>query len=94
MTQSIVLPLSRPIVGVASVFAVIATWKDYLWPMLVLPSPDKQLLSVRLPTLERGTQLDLFIASLAIATLFPIALFLIFQRMFLRGGGLSGAIKG
>lgn len=94
MTQSIVLPLSRPIVGVVSVFAVIATWKDYLWPMLVLPSPDKQLLSVRLPTLERGTQLDLFIASLAIATLFPIALFLIFQRMFLRGGGLSGAIKG
>lgn len=94
MTQSIVLPLSRPIVGVVSVFAVIATWKDYLWPMLVLPSPDKQPLSVRLPTLERGIQLDLFIASLAIATLFPIALFLIFQRMFLRGGGLSGAIKG
>ncbi len=91
---SIVLPLSRPIVGVVSVFAVIATWKDYLWPMLVLPSPDKQPLSVRLPTLERGIQLDLFIASLAIATLFPIALFLIFQRMFLRGGGLSGAIKG
>jgi len=94
LTQSIVLPLSRPIVGVVSVFAVIATWKDCLWPMLVLPSPDKQPLSVRLPTLERGIQLDLFIASLAIATLFPIALFLIFQRMFLRGGDLSGAIKG
>ena len=53
-----------------------------------------QPLSVRLPTLERGIQLDLFLASLAIATLFPIALFLIFQRMFLSGGGLSGAIKG
>jgi multiple sugar transport system permease protein len=91
---SICLPMSRPIVGVVSVFAVIATWKDYLWPMLVLPTPANQPLSVRLPTLERGIQLDLFIASLAIATLFPIALFLIFQRMFLRGGGLSGAIKG
>ncbi len=91
---SICLPLSRPIVGVVSVFAVIATWKDYLWPMLVLPTPANQPLSVRLPTLERGIQLDLFLASLAIATLFPIALFLIFQRMFLRGGGLSGAIKG
>lgn len=44
--------------------------------------------------LERGIQLDLFIASLAVATLFPIILFLIFQRMFLSGGGLSGAIKG
>lgn len=91
---SIVLPMSRPIVGVVSVFAVIATWKDYLWPMLVLSNPDKQPLSVRLPNLERGIQLDLFLASLAIATLFPIVLFLIFQRMFLRGGGLSGAIKG
>jgi multiple sugar transport system permease protein len=91
---SIVLPMSRPIVGVVSVFAVIATWKDYLWPMLVLPTVEKQPLSVRLPTLERGIQLDLFIASLAVATLFPIILFLVFQRMFLRGGGLSGAIKG
>jgi multiple sugar transport system permease protein len=91
---SIVLPMSRPIVGVVSVFAVIATWKDYLWPMLVLPTVEKQPLSVRLPTLERGIQLDLFIASLAVATLFPIILFLVFQRMFLRGEGLSGAIKG
>jgi multiple sugar transport system permease protein len=91
---SIVLPMSRPIVGVVSVFAVIATWKDYLWPKLVLPSLAVQPLSVRLPDLERGIQLDLFLASLAVATLFPIALFLIFQRMFLSGGALSGAIKG
>jgi multiple sugar transport system permease protein len=91
---SIVLPMSRPIVGVVSVFAVIATWKDYLWPMLVLPTPANQPLSVRLPTLQGGIQLDLFLACLAIATLFPIALFLVFQRMFLSGGGLSGAIKG
>ena len=91
---SICLPMSRPIVGVVSVFAVIATWKDYLWPMLVLPTPANQPLSVRLPALERGIQLDLFLASLAIATLFPIVLFLIFQRMFLRGDNLSGAIKG
>jgi multiple sugar transport system permease protein len=91
---SIVLPMSRPILGVVSVFAVIATWKDYLWPMLVLPTPANQPLSVRLPTLQQGIQLDLFLASLAIATLFPIVLFLIFQRMFLTGGGISGAIKG
>jgi len=91
---SILLPLSRPIIGVVSVFAVIATWKDYLWPMLVLPNPALQPLSVRLPTLERGIELDLFLASLAVATLVPIVLFLIFQRMFLNGGGLSGAVKG
>jgi multiple sugar transport system permease protein len=91
---SIVLPMSRPIIGVVSVFAVIATWKDFLWPLLVLPNPNLQPLSVRLPTLQPTTPLDIFIAALTIASVIPIALFLVFQRMFLRGGGLSGAIKG
>jgi multiple sugar transport system permease protein len=35
-----------------------------------------------------------FIAALAISSLIPILLFLLFQRLFLRGAGLSGAIKG
>jgi multiple sugar transport system permease protein len=91
---SIVLPLSRPIIGVVSVFAVIGTWKDYLWPLLVLPNPNMQPLSVRLPTLQPTTPLDLFLAALAISTLIPIVLFLFFQRMFLQGGDVSGAVKG
>jgi multiple sugar transport system permease protein len=91
---SIVLAMSRPIIGVVSVFAVIGTWKDYLWPLLVLRNPNIQPLSVRLPTLQPATELDIFLAALSIATLFPIALFLLFQRMFLRGEGLGGAIKG
>jgi multiple sugar transport system permease protein len=90
----IVLPMSRPIIGVVSVFAVIATWKDYLWPLLVLRNPDLQPLSVRLPTLQPTTDLGIFIAALTISSLIPIALFLLFQRLFLRGPGLSGAIKG
>jgi multiple sugar transport system permease protein len=90
----IVLPMSRPIIGVVSVFAVIATWKDYLWPLLVLRKPDLQPLSVRLPTLQGTTDLGVFIAALTISSLIPIALFLVFQRLFLRGPGLSGAIKG
>src|SRR4029078_1270962 len=91
---SIVLPMSRPILGVVSVFAIIATWKDYLWPLLVLPNPDVQPLSVRLAPLQRWIELDVFLAALLIATVIPIGLFLIFQRIFLRGSGLSGAIKG
>ncbi len=91
---SIVLPMSKPILGVVSVFAVIATWKDYLWPLLVLPSPAIQPLSVRLPNLQRATELDVFLAALAISTLIPIAIFLPLQRLFLRGAGLGGAVKG
>ncbi len=91
---SIVLPMSRPILGVVSVFAVIATWKDYLWPLLVLRNPNLQPLSVRLPTLQATTDLGVFIAALTISSIIPIVLFLIFQRLFLRGESLSGALKG
>jgi multiple sugar transport system permease protein len=91
---SIVLPMSRPIIGVVSVFAVIATWKDYLWPLLVIREPDLQPLSVRLPILAPTTDLGVFIAALTISSLIPITLFLLFQRLFLRSEGVGGALKG
>jgi multiple sugar transport system permease protein len=91
---SIVLPMSRPILGVVSVFAIIASWKDFLWPLLVLPNPDLQPLSVRLPSIENTTDLGVFLAALAIATIIPVLLFLALQRVFLQSAGLSGAVKG
>lgn len=91
---SIVLPMSKPILGVVSVFAILASWKDYLWPLLVLRDPAMQPLSVRLPTLQDAIPLDIYLAALAIATLVPVVLFLVFQRMFLHGAGLGGAVKG
>jgi multiple sugar transport system permease protein len=91
---SIVLPMSRPIIGVVSVFAVIASWKDFLWPLLVLPKPEIQPLSVRLPAIAGTTDLGVLMAALAIATLIPVALFLIFQNLFLNSNSLSGAVKG
>ena len=90
----IVLPMSRPILGVVSVFAVIATWKDYLWPLLVLPDPDVQPLSVRLPTLQGAIETDVFLAALFISSLIPIVIFLVFQRLFLNAEGVEGAVKG
>ena len=91
---SIVLPMSRPILGVVSVFAIINAWKDYLWPSLVLANPAVQPLSVRLPLIQPQIELDVFLAALAISTLIPIVLFLIFQGAFLRSAGLGGAVKG
>jgi multiple sugar transport system permease protein len=90
---SIVLPMSRPIIGVVSVFAVIASWKDFLWPFLVLKSDSVKPLSVYLQSManvDKGT----LMAALAISTTIPIVMFLVFQRMFLRGAGLGGAVKG
>ncbi|HET8894751.1 MAG TPA: carbohydrate ABC transporter permease [Gaiellaceae bacterium] len=91
---SIVLPMSKPILGVVSIFAVLASWKDFLWPLLVLTNPNEQPLSVRLPNIQAQTSLGVFLAAMFIACLVPIAGFVVFQRSFLRGPGLSGAIKG
>jgi multiple sugar transport system permease protein len=92
---SIVLPLSKPILGVVSVFAILAEWKNFLWPFLVLTnSPDRQPLSVRLPAIQPQTQIGVLLASMLIASLVPLIGFLIFQRTFLRGTGLGGALKG
>ncbi|HVW90882.1 MAG TPA: carbohydrate ABC transporter permease [Gaiellaceae bacterium] len=90
----IVLPMSKPILGVVSVFAVLASWKDFLWPLLVLTDPNKQPLSVRLPSIQSQTELGVFLAAMFIACLVPVAGFLVFQRSFLRGNGIGGAIKG
>jgi multiple sugar transport system permease protein len=90
----IVLPMSKPILAVVSIFAVLVSWKDFLWPYLVLPNPNVQPLSVRLPSIQSQTSVGVFLAAMFIACLVPIAGFLIFQRSFLRGTGLSGAIKG
>ncbi|AYF96897.1 carbohydrate ABC transporter permease [Protaetiibacter intestinalis] len=94
MFWSIVLPMSRPIVGVVSVFIIIASLKDYLWPKLVLPDAAVQPLGVRLPNIQSQTELDVTLAALAISTIIPVVLFLVFQRVFLRGAGLGGAVKG
>jgi multiple sugar transport system permease protein len=90
----IVLPLSKPILGVVSLFAILASWKDFLWPLLVLQNPDLQPLSVRLPSIQAQTSLGVFLAAMFIACIVPIVGFLIFQRSFLRGTGLGGAVKG
>jgi multiple sugar transport system permease protein len=90
---SLVLPLSRPILGVVALLSIISSWKDYLWPLLVLTNPDLQPVSVALPKIAKVTELNIQLAGLFLALLIPVVLFLVFQRAFLRGVGLSGGIK-
>ncbi len=42
----IILPLSRPVLAVITIFTVVASWKDFLWPLLVLGNTTLQPLSV------------------------------------------------
>ena len=59
------------------------------------PQRSQQAAGVGSPADNLGqTELGVFLAAMLIACLVPIVGFLIFQRSFLRGTGLSGALKG
>jgi multiple sugar transport system permease protein len=90
---SVVLPMSRPILGVVSIFAVVAVWKDFLWPLLVLTQTSAQTVNVGLNQLSVGIAQNIFIAALAIASVPTIVFFVIFQRNIMAGltvGGVKG----
>ncbi|MFD4639623.1 carbohydrate ABC transporter permease [Lentzea sp. NPDC058436] len=89
----IVLPISRPILAVVSIFAVVAAWKDFIWPLLVFPDPAKQTLSVALQRFAPDTPINLLLAGLVLASLPMVALFLAFQRHIL-AGLTAGGVKG
>jgi multiple sugar transport system permease protein len=89
---SIILPISRPILGVVSIFAVTAVWKDFLWPKLVMPSPETRTLSVGIYAFSGGTPQNVVVAAAVIAAIPTIVFFLIFQRSIMSGltaGGLK-----
>ena len=90
---SILLPMSRPILGVVSIFAVVGVWKDFLWPLLTLTDPTKQTLNLGVQQASVSMSQNVLIAGLAIASLPTIVLFLIFQRNIM-SGLTSGALKG
>jgi multiple sugar transport system permease protein len=89
----IVLPISRPILAVVSILAIVAAWKDFIWPLLVFPDTSKQTLSVAMQRMEIDMPLNLMLAGLVLASVPMVALFLFFQRHIL-AGLTAGSLKG
>jgi multiple sugar transport system permease protein len=91
----IVLPISRPILGVVSIFSLVAVWKDFLWPLLVEYgyTPSRETLNVGIWQATYGTPENLIIAASAMAAVPMILFFLIFQRNIM-AGLTSGGIRG
>jgi multiple sugar transport system permease protein len=93
--RSIVLPISRPILGVVSIFAVVAVWRDFLWPLLVEAgySPSREKLNVGIWQAAQTVPQNVVIAASAIAALPTLLFFLVFQRNIL-SGLTAGSLKG
>lgn len=91
--RSIVLPMTRPIIGVLALLSFMGGWEAFLWPLLVLPDINVQPISVALPRLALRSEESTLMAALFISVIIPILLFLVFQRHFLRAASQAGALR-
>jgi len=89
----IVLPMARPVLGVVSIFAVVAVWQDFLWPLLVFTDGSKQPITVGVEQLAANLPMNETLAALVLASAPLVAVFLIFQRHIIAGLG-AGSVKG
>jgi multiple sugar transport system permease protein len=90
---SVVMPISRPILGVVSILTVVNVWRDFVWPLLVLPDSDKMSISIGIASLSSQMPQNVLIASLVIASIPTIVVFFIFQRSIM-AGLTAGSLKG
>jgi multiple sugar transport system permease protein len=77
---SVVLPISRPILGVVSIFSLTAIWKDFLWPLLVEPSADNRTVNVGIYAFSQGLTQNVVIAGAVIAAIPTVVLLLVFHN--------------
>ncbi len=91
----ITLPLSLPIIATVSVFAFVASWNNFLLPLVVLNTPEKYTwpLGIMQYRGEYGTDWTMILAYLTLTILPAIAFFLAAQR-YIISGLTGGAIKG
>ena len=87
----IVLPLSRSIVAVLSIFSFMFTWNDFFWPLIVIQNPKYHTIMLKLYNFSlTAVSESIVLASLIIATIPPMIIFFIFQKQIMKGITLSG----
>ncbi len=90
----IILPQMGPPLASLGIFTFMSTWNDYLWPLIVLTSPEKRtipLLVVWFQTQHVSNQGLILAAS--ILTLLPIFLVYIFLQRWIVDQATSSAFK-
>ena len=90
----ILLPLIRPGLATLAIITFVASWNNFLWPLLMLSDNQLYTLPVGLAFLKGffSGNLRTIAAGIVIATVPVILVFMAFQRQFIQG--LAGAVKG
>ena len=92
---SVVMPIIRPSGFVLGLFSFLATWNDFLWPTLVLQSPDNFTAQVAVTQLNASYVLNysLNMGGALMATAPLLLLFILVGRRLVQGV-MDGAVKG
>jgi ABC-type glycerol-3-phosphate transport system permease component len=92
----VVLPVCKPALISLGIIVFIASWNNFLWPLVVLPSPSHWTLPLVLRSLQGPpgrTPYDVLMAGSVISTLPLVVGFLVFQRRLV-SGIMEGTVKG
>ena len=90
----IVLPLLKPALGTLGLITFIASWNNFIGPLIVMRSPDMYTLPLALRSLQSpvNTEWGALMTGSAIATLPLVILFILSSRQLI-SGLTAGAVK-
>lgn len=88
----IILPNIRPALATLTVFAFMGSWNSFLWPLVILRTPELQTLPVALAGLQGQytTQWDIVMAGSVVSVLPMLALYVFAQKYVIQGVANSG----
>jgi cellobiose transport system permease protein len=91
----IAFPIVRPAAFVLGLFGFVSAWNDFLWPFIVLKSPERFTVQIAIKALQNERTIDLGLAMSGsfLATLPLLVLFVVVGRRMV-AGILDGAFKG
>lgn len=90
--QKIMLPLAKPGIVALTIFTVLWSWNDLLWPLVITTDPEKMPLSVGLVQLvtQYGTKFPVLMAGALLASIPMLIAFMVLQKQFIQGIAFSG----
>ena len=91
----IMLPLSKPALSTLTIFTFVATWNDYLGPLIYLRSEQKKTrqLGLKMFIGQYSSEYGLIMAGSMLSLIPVIVVFLILQKYFVEGVASTG-LKG
>jgi sn-glycerol 3-phosphate transport system permease protein len=94
LIRHVLVPLARPGLVAFAIVSVTAHWNEFLWPLMAVSSPSRQVLTVGLATFASGAEAGSAWGIVAAGTFLVagplLVLFLIFQRRFVSSFLFSG----